>query len=65
MEVHAGEEEGVVPITKILESRGFQATFEEQAGFSASGVVNCYAIRLRDYRSHGAKFKLAISAMHR
>ena len=49
MEVHAGEEEGVAPITKILESRGFQATFEEQAGFSASGVVNCYAIRpLRD-----------------
>jgi FkbM family methyltransferase len=47
MEVHAGEEEGVAPITKILESRGFQATFEEQAGFSASGIVNCYAIRSR------------------
>jgi FkbM family methyltransferase len=46
MEIHAGEE-GAAPITKILESRGFQATLEEQAGFSDSGLVNCYAVRPR------------------
>lgn len=46
MEIHDAEGNLAAPILKTLEQRGFQTVVEHEAGLSAPGVANCYAVRI-------------------